>query len=71
MGAFDPFIEQSERAALVGNELDSALASALDNFRDVRADTLFSDDELREEADVIATLDHILDIWGNIVPYIS
>jgi hypothetical protein len=70
VGSFDPNIKQSERAALVGNELDSALASAIDNFRDVRADEIFSDDELRSEANVIRMLDEILERWGDVAPYI-
>lgn len=70
MGAFDPEMEQSERARLVGNELDSALASALDNFDDVRADEFFSADDVRIEARVIALLDDVLDNWAHIAPYI-
>jgi hypothetical protein len=70
MGSFDPNMKQSERAALVGNELDSALASAIDNFRDVRTDLIWTDDEVREEANVIRLLDEILDEWKNIAPYI-
>jgi hypothetical protein len=70
MGSFTYNPEHSERANDIGNELDSALASALDNFHDVRTDPIFSDDDVRDEADVIATLDRILDIWPDVAPYI-
>ena len=58
--SFDPEMPQSQRAALVGNELDSALASAIDNFRDLRDDTIWTDDEVREEAEIIYLLTEIL-----------
>lgn len=70
MGIFDPNMPQSERAALVGNELDSALASAIDNFERVRNDPKFSTDCVRDEVAVIQALDTILDLWPSIAPYI-
>jgi hypothetical protein len=67
---FDPELKQSKRAALVGNELDSALASALDNFSDIRADFVWSDDEVRTESQVIDALTRTLELWSEIAPYI-
>lgn len=70
MGSFDPNMKQSIQASVIGNELDSALASALDNFPDIRGDTFWSDDDVRREANVIALLDSVLDNWQHIAPYI-
>jgi hypothetical protein len=68
--SFNPDMPQSKQAAIVGNELDSALASAMDNFRDVRGDAMWTDDEVREEAEVIQVLTAVLEKWQHIAPYI-
>lgn len=51
-------------------ELEGVLGSAKDNFPDVRCD-VFTDEEVREEADLITTLEHLLDIWPHVVPYLG
>jgi len=52
--------EYKGTAAYVLNHLDSAEASLCENFRDVRADPVFSDREVMEEAELQRHLDWLL-----------
>jgi hypothetical protein len=70
MGGFTHDPNASDRSNDIGNELDSALASALDNLHDIRFNSIFSDDEVRDEANVIRLLDEVLDAWPMIAQYI-
>jgi hypothetical protein len=51
-------------------EITSALHSAQDNFRDVRADSVFSDAEVLREAKAITALEAFLASWTDIAPYL-
>jgi hypothetical protein len=57
-------------AAYVLNHLDSAECAASENLRDVRADALFSEDEVIEECELIAHLRWLLDHSKAIEAYL-
>lgn len=57
-------------AAYVLNHLDSALSAMEDNFRDLRGDSSFSDDEIRKECVLYERVQWLLENANELAPYI-
>lgn len=57
--------EQSTRADALKRELTDVLASVRENFRDVRSDDIFNDNEVISEARLIIALEQLLSIYDS------
>jgi len=53
------------------NALRNAHSSARDNYHDVRRDDVFTDDEALNEGRVIDALSNIVDVWQDVLPYLT